>query len=190
MTVPRLTAIALAAIAAAAGVPASAQDDRAENCDRVLAYEDLAGSYTITLGPSLLTAPGAPSIPMPTEDVLQGTMAAIGESLALDAPNTDVTLRFAGSAEPDWRWGTDEGMAHISSGDLGLALGCEVSDLPRLVGEGTGRSAEGHPLALTYRLVVVEDGYLYGQFRWQAQGLTMTRPATFRANEEPRGVRP
>ncbi len=182
MTLPRPTILAAAVLAVA---PAWAQegDDRAENCDRVLAYEDLAGSYTITLGSSLLTAPGAPAIPMPTKDVLQGTMIAIGEALALDAPNTDVTLRFAGAAEPDWRWSTEKGMAHVSSDDLGLALGCDVSDLPRLVGEGTGRSAEGHPLALTYRLVAVHDGYLYGQFQWQAQGMTMTRPATFEANE-------
>lgn len=179
MATTRLTPTALAL---ALAVPAAAeQDDRAENCDRVLAYEDLVGNYTITLGNSILKGPGAPAIPMQTKDVLQGALVQIGEALVLDAPGSDVTFQFAGAAEPDWRWDADGGMAHLSSDDLGLTLGCEVSRLPRLVGSGEGRSAEGQPLRLTYRLMVPFDGFLYGQFQWQAQGMTMTRPVTFEA---------
>lgn len=164
--------------------PAVAQDDdRALNCDRALAYEDLAGSYTITLGNSILSAPGRPPMTMPTQDVLQGVMFAMGESLVLEAPNNDVTFRFAGTDEPDWRWSTKGALSGATSDDLGVMLGCDINRLPRLVGEGSGRSAEGAPLRLTYRLTVPGEGYLFGQFQWHAQGMTMTRSVEFKAND-------
>ena len=161
---------------------AAAAQDQAENCDRVLAYEDLVGSYTITLGNSILRGQGR-TILMKTHDVVQGGLAAIGDSLVLTAPNSDVTFQFAGADEPDWAWDTDNDMAGLSSDDLGLTLGCDVSTLPRLNGTGTGRSAEGAPLDLTYRLVVPVEGTMFGQFQWAAQGMTMTRSVTFEAND-------
>lgn len=181
MALHRLSLVCAVALLFAAAPAAAQNADRAENCDRVFAYEDLVGSYTITLGNSMLSGPGFPSVTMPTNDVLQGTLFALGDSLVLDAPNNDVTFRFADSAEPDWHW-NEGAMAGVSSDDMGLVTGCDINRLPRLVGEGTGRSAEGAPLRLTYRLTVPWEGYMFGQFQWHAQGMTMTRTAEFSQN--------
>jgi len=166
--------------------PMAAREHKGEKpwglCGKTVEYDDLVGVYTMTLGSSRLTAPGFPGMTRATHDVLTATLAVVGKKLTLTATNVDATLELAARDEPDWRW--SDRLAGVSSKDLELVLDCGVNHFPRLVGSGSGRSAEGYPLRYTFRLIALEKGWLFGQMQWHARGMTMTRSLDLQAQSE------
>ena len=152
-----------------AGLPATASE-QSIMCDRVLAAEDLAGTYQlefsdteIHLGAYVHHEANAGTVPV--------KIWSMGRDVVLSGVphHENITLNFTGMDEPDWRWSDDTSFATITSEELELVLDCDIADLPRLSGTWKGRSADGYPMDFTVRLVVYQEGHLYGQWRFEAQ---------------------
>lgn len=169
----------LAAIIAASwlAAPIAAQDPNGMSfCAYQPTVDDLAGVYTVTAGPSLLSS-GSVTIPVRAIETYQVTLSIIGETLVLFSDSVPtVDLHSVGSEEPDWVGLGDVGDPMVTdSSDLGLLLDCDENSLLRISGTGIATSQEGRPFEFTLRLFAANDEMLIGDSTWMIDGMTMTQ---------------
>lgn len=142
--------------------------------------DDLIGVYTVTEGPSRLSAGGI-TIPLPDVQTYQSTLALIDGVLVMftdGAPSID--LHPVGAEEQDW-FGPDNvaGVPVLSTDDMETVMDCDVNSLVRLMGTGIGTSQEGRQFEFTIRLFAVVDGSLVGGNFWTSDGMTMRQRLVF-----------
>jgi hypothetical protein len=148
-------------------------------CGRERNVDDFVGAYTVEIGSALLTGDGK-TITLKAAHTFQAIMSAIDGQLALDADTYTVPFRIAGENEPDWYFDLVADLS-MDSADFEILVGCPISDLPRLIGQGVSKSAEGTPIEFTYRLI----GYtvdrsegissMVGSLKWSGGGVAMSR---------------
>jgi len=164
--------------------PAHAQSDQL--CGQEWNVDDFVGAYTVDIGGALLTADGK-TITLKATNSFQAIMSAIDGQLDLDADGFTVSFRIAGENEPNWKFDPVADLA-LDSAKFEILVGCPISDLPRLIGEGVSKSAEGTPINFTYRLIgyTVDKGEgissLVGSLKWSGGGVAMSRVVMFSRN--------
>lgn len=180
--IPALMRGLAATIAAAClSTPATAQDPEPMRfCAYQPVLDDLIGVYTVTAGPSRLSAGGI-TIPLPDMQTYQSTLALIDGVLVMftdGAPSID--LHPVGSEEQDW-FGPDNvaGVPVLGTDDMEILMDCDVNSLVRLMGTGIGTSQEGRQFEFTIRLFAVLDGSLVGGNSWTIDGMTMRQRLVF-----------
>lgn len=157
-------------------LPVTAQEaDAMVFCEYQPSLEDLVGEYSVTSGPSVLTADNR-SVSLPQVETHQSTLAMIDGDLVLYADDTQpITLEPVSDDEPNWN-GSDNigGVPVLSTDDIGLTLGCDINTLVRLIGTGTATSQDGQQFEFTIRLFATLAGELVGgQSSWSVDGMTM-----------------
>jgi len=107
--------------------------------------DDIVGTYTMVVGTGSMTAMGH-TMPYPNTDMLEVTIAQIGDDLVLQGPHQiNVVFSKVGLDEPDWDFSA---LGLVSEEDVALALGCDNTEdlswaLRNGLGEGSFVSEEG-----------------------------------------------
>ena len=144
-------------------------------CDAMVIPDMLHGEYMITAGPLQMKLGGAVLYPegkvSDPGSIYPGPLRNYMVKMAPPIP--DFRLVEADALEPDWRWDAapadSSGPAfYMSSADLEVLVGCEISDMPRFEGSFQTTSQQGDPLDHTIRLVMAMPDWLIGSWRWKA----------------------
>jgi hypothetical protein len=137
-----------------------------EFCGETVGLERLSGVYEVQSIATVVSLNGVPMMERPSE-THEAHLLPIDEEmhlLDLGEPFSSMRLSLAGPDEPDWRWSDETPLSGVDSEDMELVVGCEIAELPRLVGTYENRSEDGYPLFHTIRLVALDDGWLFGQY--------------------------
>ena len=156
-------------------------------CGSTPDVDDFVGTFSFDIGSAILTD-GSTIVPLDANNTFSATFFALDGELVLSADPTEIPFVIAGDDEPDWVFDPQADL-NISSSDLELVVGCEISDLPRLVGTSTTASAEGTEIVYTYRLIAwgmsPDEGVtnMLGSLKWSGGGVEMSRVVTLTRSE-------
>lgn len=137
-------------------------------CEEKPALETLEGSFVLTTGPSTLFG-GGKAVPLANTSSTPVTLIRRGDGLGMTGEGVEVALTWVEPDEPNWAFGASNQDPGITSDDLELLIGCDISSLPRLFGQGESVSQEGKPISFSYRLIVTDVGAattLFGGLEW------------------------
>lgn len=168
-----------AALTLSGAAAAQTDDDAAEICYAGLVADLLLGSYSVETSPMKMTAAGRTlylgnwetnSAQIVHSDLLEYMLDFGTPELG------QVRLLEEDALEPEWYWSADPQLtgssspeAGIGSEDIEIMLGCRIQDLPRLSATFTSQSQDSSTLNHTLRLMLLGDGWLFGQWHWSAR---------------------
>ena len=165
-----LTCIAVAAFAGSASADSSPFCGKTGSSDWAEVAQAFVGDWLIEhqSGYALM---GTMMLPFPGDgEVETMTVALRGNSLEATHPQAQAPLVLRLAEEP--RWVVDRSDPYVpapvlSPDDVGLMMGCDQMDLPRLVGTSTA-VVDGVRMDFTYRMMAADWSTLYGVMEMEA----------------------
>jgi len=154
-------------------ISAQAQSGSTDTCGLTNRSEALQDAVMEMLGPWHINhqagyaVMGGMAIPYPNagdNEVL--TFERVGNQLIATSPEAQGPLVFHLTEEPFWKFvavDAEHGITTppVTFEDMGLAMGCDAKDMPRLIGTGTA-SFDGITMNFTMRVMIGSLDIMYG----------------------------
>ncbi len=146
-------------------------------CTAQLSNEDLVGVYSLIMGPGLVSMEGM-TMPFPETPKSPVKVFLLNDELVISADDGhfDMTLSKVGNNEAPWKFSNRKIFKSLDSDDLGLALGCKTTDLPRYSGKGWFMTEDNVKAPSTMKLIVhgISDAGIdaIGVMNSSAQGIS------------------
>lgn len=157
---PVLRPLAIAAVLLAALGPPAPSAEPNPLCGVELPLERLDGDYILSIGGGVLPAEGR-IVPVGVADTFGVSIEAQDDRLVMRVGPDEIVFEAAGDAEPDQQFAAGIATADMSRQDFEAAVGCEIENLPRLVGRDF-RGDAGAPVGPVYQLIVHAPGAMVG----------------------------
>ena len=154
-------------------ISAQAQSGSTDTCGLANRSEALQDAVMKMLGPWHINhqagyvVVGGMAMPYPNAgDNETFTFERVGNQLIATSPEMQESMVFRLTEEPPWSFQAQDAEHGITAPpltfeDMGLAMGCDAKDMPRLIGTGTA-SFEGMTMNFTMRVMIGSLDIMYG----------------------------
>jgi len=173
--------LSVALVGALLPLSAQAQSGGTNTCGMTNRSEALQNAVMQMLGPwhvnhqAGYVVVGGMSLPYPNAgDNETITFERTGNQLIATSPEMQEPMVFRLTEEPPWKFLTQDAAHGITAPpvtfeDMGLAMGCDAADMPRLIGTATA-SVEGMNMKFTMRVMIGSLDIMYGVLHMEGTG--------------------